>query len=113
MIWIGLALGFLLGAAFSGFILYLWVAQDPRRLGYIIRVLVEAMARHNGGLFIKMYGAIFETRRASKMLMYVKPEDLAEAIGWYARKTMPIPLDMGKGMADGCRESQEDPRSEP
>ncbi len=107
--------GLVSGAIFSGAILVAWLDANPRRLGLVVRWLVDAMAKHNGGLYIKMYVALFETRKASKVMAYVKPEDLAEAIGWYALKpaVLPIPLQKHPGMANADSESEENPRTGP
>lgn len=117
MIWAGLALwacGVICGAALSGGLLTAWLQQEPRRLGIVVRWIVDYLSKHNDGAYIKMYVALFDTRRASKVMAYVRPEDFAEAIGWYAVKLKPVPLQTHPGMADyDNRESKENPRTGP
>jgi hypothetical protein len=112
--------GVLCGAALSGGILVLWLKQEPKRLGDIVRWIVEHLAEHNGGLYVKMYASLFDTRRASKCMVYVRPEDLGDAVGWYAHKLRPLPLQTKPGFASdttseldfGLSESEKDPGSE-
>jgi hypothetical protein len=105
--------GLLSGAAFSGAVLAAWLQKNPERLGLVVRWIVEVLSKHNGGTYIKMYVSLFDTRRASKVMAYVKPEDVAEAIGRYAVKPACIPLKTYPGMPNDSRESDEDasPRS--
>lgn len=107
----GLALwfsGVLVGALFTGYIFYQWLRQDPKRLGTVIRWIVAGIAQHSGGAYVKVYAALFETNRATKVLVYVKPDDLCDAIGWYARKLQPFPLTAGRGFSDDNRASPKD-----
>lgn len=115
MIWAGFALwlcGVGVGGALSAYIFVHWIAQQPQRLGTVVRWIVNTLAAHNDGAYIKMYASLFDTQRATKSMVFVRPEDMAEAIAWYAVKLKPIPLDSGKGIADGCRENQKDARAE-
>lgn len=84
--------GLLCGAVLTGYVFYLWMKQDARRLGTLVKWIVDALGKHNGGSYLKMYAALFETQRASKVIVYVKPEDLADAVGRYARGNLVFPL---------------------
>lgn len=86
--------GIMLGAVFTGAVFYLWIRQNPQRLGYVARLILDGLADYNGGRFIKLYASLFDTRRCSKVMVYAKPEDVAEAIGWYARPNDAEPVSL-------------------
>lgn len=95
MIFAGIGLwlsGVLVGVTLSGYVFYLWMKQDSKRLGIIVRWIVDTLGRHNGGSYFKMYASLFETQRASKVIVYVRPDDLADAVGRYARGNLIFPL---------------------
>lgn len=113
MILLALLSGCLCGTVFSGALFAFWLRQEPKRLCLVVRWIVDYLAEHNGGTYIKMYVSLFDTRRASKVMAYVKPEDVAEAIGWYAVKPACIPLKSYPGMSNDDSTCEENPRTGP
>lgn len=104
-------LGMVGGAGVAWAIPYWWVKQDPRRLGDVVKYIIDQFAASPGSTrFVKMYAALFDTNRATKAFVYASPTDVSEGIRWYIRSCFENPqfrLVSNPGFADGTGESQE------
>lgn len=111
MNYLAYGLGVLTGISLTGFIFTTWLKQDPRRLGAVVRWILEYLQETHRNGFLKIYVSIFETNKASKVLAYARPEDIAEAVKRFAIPPTTFPLQTHPGMGEnknGNRESDQD-----
>lgn len=113
MIWIGLAVwvtGVLVGVMLTGTIIYLFFRQDPRRLGDLVKLIMSSFTTDpEAPKFVKLYVALFDTRRASKVFAYATAEDIGDGLMRYIRgNATAFELKVNPGFNDGDSASSKD-----
>lgn len=103
--------GILVGAVLPWYVAYFWLRQDPRRLGTVIRWIIEQLEQRIDGTF-KINATLFDAPKASKVVVNVTPKDLCDAVDWYVGRLDPFSLVTNPAWptdsSDDNRESKKD-----